>query len=83
METLSGSEMVIRALQAEGVEVVVGLPGGTVIPLYDAIHDTKKPFHVLVRHEQAAAHAARPALRRRGVAKSPRVAARHSHSSGP
>jgi len=58
METLSGSEMVIRALQAEGVEVVFGLPGGTVIPLYDAIHDTKKPFHVLVRHEQAAAHAA-------------------------
>jgi acetolactate synthase-1/2/3 large subunit len=58
MEILSGSEMVIRALQAEGVEVVFGLPGGTVIPLYDAIHDTKKPFHVLVRHEQAAAHAA-------------------------
>ena len=58
METLSGSEMVIRSLQAEGVEVVFGLPGGTVIPLYDAFHDARKPLHVLVRHEQAAAHAA-------------------------
>jgi acetolactate synthase-1/2/3 large subunit len=58
MENLSGSEMVVRSLQAEGVEVVFGLPGGTVIPLYDAFHDAEKPFHVLVRHEQAAAHAA-------------------------
>ena len=58
MENLAGSEMVVRCLQEEGVEVVFGLPGGTVIPLYDAFHDVKKPLHVLVRHEQAAAHAA-------------------------
>lgn len=58
MENLTGSEMVLRSLQAEGVEFVFGLPGGTVIPLYDAFHGVQKPFHVLVRHEQAAAHAA-------------------------
>ncbi len=58
MGNLTGSEMVVRSLQAEGVEVVFGLPGGTVIPLYDAFHDAEKPLHVLVRHEQAAAHAA-------------------------
>lgn len=58
MDSLTGAEMVVRSLQAEGVEVVFGLPGGTVIPLYDAFHDAEKPLHVLVRHEQAAAHAA-------------------------
>jgi acetolactate synthase-1/2/3 large subunit len=58
MENLTGSEMVVRSLQAEGVKVVFGLPGGTVIPLYDAFHDAEKLLHVLVRHEQAAAHAA-------------------------
>ncbi len=58
MSTLSGSEMVVRSLQAEKVEVLFGLPGGTVIPLYDALHDVKTPLHVLVRHEQAAVHAA-------------------------
>jgi acetolactate synthase-1/2/3 large subunit len=58
MENLTGSAMVVRSLQEEGVEVVFGLPGGTVIPLYDAFHDAKTPLHVLVRHEQSAAHAA-------------------------
>lgn len=49
--------MVVRALEAEGVSVVFGIPGGPIIPLYDALMDA--PFrHVLVRHEQAACHAA-------------------------
>jgi Thiamine pyrophosphate-requiring enzymes [acetolactate synthase, pyruvate dehydrogenase (cytochrome), glyoxylate carboligase, phosphonopyruvate decarboxylase] len=78
MENLTGSEMVVRSLQAEGVEVVFGLPGGTVIPLYDAFHDAEKPLHVLVRHEQPAAHPADGYARasgRPGCAWRPRVPA--------
>ncbi len=52
-----GAQMVVKALEAEGVEVVFGIPGGPIIPLYDALAEA--PFrHVLVRHEQAACHAA-------------------------
>jgi acetolactate synthase-1/2/3 large subunit len=47
----------MKALEDEGVHTVFGLPGGTVIPLYDAVYDSPVK-HVLVRHEQAAAHAA-------------------------
>ncbi len=55
--TLSGAEMIIQAFQKEGVECVFGIPGGSVIPLYDALYDA--PFHtILTRHEQAACHAA-------------------------
>lgn len=55
--TLSGAEMIIQAFQKEGVECVFGIPGGSVIPLYDALYDA--PFRrVLMRHEQAACHAA-------------------------
>ncbi|MDR1471214.1 MAG: biosynthetic-type acetolactate synthase large subunit [Synergistaceae bacterium] len=54
---LTGAQIVMKSLEDEGVETVFGLPGGQVIPLYDAIYDS--PInHVLVRHEQAAAHAA-------------------------
>ena len=54
---ITGARMVVEALLREGVECVYGIPGGSVIPLYDAFHDA--PFtHVLMRHEQAAAHAA-------------------------
>ena len=49
--------MVVEALTLEGVRHVFGIPGGSVIPLYDALHDASFT-HVLVRHEQAAAHAA-------------------------
>lgn len=58
METLSGAEMVIRALQEEGVEYLFGYPGGAVLHIYDAIFQQDKIQHILVRHEQAAAHAA-------------------------
>ena len=54
---MTGARMVVEALALEGVKCVYGIPGGSVIPLYDALHDA--PFtHVLMRHEQAAAHAA-------------------------
>jgi acetolactate synthase-1/2/3 large subunit len=54
---LSGAEILVKSLEDEGVKTIFGLPGGTVIPLYDALYDSKIQ-HVLVRHEQAAAHAA-------------------------
>lgn len=55
---LSGAEMVIRTLQDEGVEYLFGYPGGAVLHIYDAIFQQDKVEHILVRHEQAAAHAA-------------------------
>src|SRR5215218_6934618 len=57
-ETMSGAEMVIRALQDQGVEHVFGYPGGAVLPIYDALFHQDKVKHVLVRHEQGAVHAA-------------------------
>jgi len=57
-ETMTGAEMVIRALQDQGVEHVFGYPGGAVLPIYDALFHQDKVRHVLVRHEQGAVHAA-------------------------
>lgn len=57
MAKMSGSQMVVKSLEAESVHTIFGLPGGTVIHLYDALYDSKIN-HILVRHEQAAAHAA-------------------------
>jgi acetolactate synthase-1/2/3 large subunit len=54
---MKGSEAIIESLRAAGVDVVFGLPGGMVIPLYDAIFDADLK-HILVRHEQGAAHMA-------------------------
>ncbi len=58
MEQLSGGEMLIRALADEGVEYLFGYPGGAVLHIYDAIFQQDKVKHILVRHEQAAGHAA-------------------------
>ncbi|MBQ0842474.1 MAG: acetolactate synthase 3 large subunit, partial [Paraperlucidibaca sp.] len=58
MEQLSGGEMLIRALADEGVEFLFGYPGGAVLHIYDAIFQQDKVKHILVRHEQAAGHAA-------------------------
>ena len=58
MENLSGGEILIRALQDEGVEYVFGYPGGAVLHIYDAIFKQNNIQHVLVRHEQAATHMA-------------------------
>jgi acetolactate synthase I/II/III large subunit len=55
---LSGAEIVVRCLQEEGVEVVFGYPGGAVLFIYDELFKQDKVKHVLVRHEQGAAHAA-------------------------
>src|SRR6267378_1264556 len=56
--TLTGAEIVVRCLQAEGVEYVFGYPGGAVLFIYDELFKQDKVKHVLVRHEQGAAHAA-------------------------
>ncbi|MEE3238881.1 MAG: thiamine pyrophosphate-binding protein, partial [Pseudomonadota bacterium] len=58
MEQLSGGEMLIRALHDEGVEFIFGYPGGAVLHIYDAIFRQDQVEHILVRHEQAATHAA-------------------------
>ena len=57
-ETMNGSEVVLRALVEQGVEVVFGYPGGAVLPLYDAFFKQNSIRHILVRHEQGAVHAA-------------------------
>jgi acetolactate synthase I/II/III large subunit len=55
---LTGAEIAIRCLQEEGVEYVFGYPGGAVLYIYDALFTQDKVKHILVRHEQAAIHAA-------------------------
>lgn len=63
-DIMTGAEMVVQALVDQGVEVIFGYPGGAVLPIYDAlhrdaeIHGRERIRHILVRHEQAAAHAA-------------------------
>ncbi len=57
-ERMTGAEMVIRALQDQGIEHVFGYPGGAVLPIYDALFQQDKIEHILVRHEQGATHAA-------------------------
>ena len=57
-ERISGAEAVVRSLELLGVTDVFGLPGGAVLPLYDALMDAEKLRHILVRHEQGAGHAA-------------------------
>ena len=58
MEMLSGGDMLIRALHDEGVDLIFGYPGGAALHIYDAIFNQDKVEHILVRHEQAATHAA-------------------------
>ncbi|HEY5580947.1 MAG TPA: thiamine pyrophosphate-binding protein, partial [Rhodoferax sp.] len=55
---LRGAEILIKALQAEGVKYVWGYPGGAVLHIYDALYKQDTIQHILVRHEQAAVHAA-------------------------
>jgi acetolactate synthase-1/2/3 large subunit len=57
-ETLNGSDILVRCLQAEGVKFMWGYPGGAVLYIYDALYKQDTIEHVLVRHEQAAVHAA-------------------------
>ncbi|MFC0433036.1 acetolactate synthase large subunit [Kutzneria buriramensis] len=55
---VTGSASLVRSLEAVGCEVVFGIPGGTIMPAYDALLDSTSLRHVLVRHEQGAGHAA-------------------------
>jgi len=55
---MTGAEIVVQSLIEEGVEHLFGYPGGAVLPIYDAIHQQDELQHILVRHEQAATHAA-------------------------
>ncbi|MGH7011048.1 MAG: biosynthetic-type acetolactate synthase large subunit, partial [Caulobacteraceae bacterium] len=57
-EILSGAEIVVRSLVDQGVECLFGYPGGAVLPIYDALFHEPRLRHILVRHEQGAAHAA-------------------------
>ena len=58
MELLSGGEMIMRALKEEQVKMIFGYPGGAVLHIYDALYQQDAVEHILVRHEQAAVHAA-------------------------
>ncbi len=55
---LTGADVIVKALLAEDVDVIFGYPGGAVLPIYDAIFRQNRLRHILVRHEQAATHAA-------------------------
>ncbi len=57
-EKITGAMAVRRALEAEGVEYVFGMPGGTILPIYDAMFGCERPKQVLIRHEQVGGHAA-------------------------
>ncbi|MGN7706463.1 biosynthetic-type acetolactate synthase large subunit [Chryseobacterium sp. 22543] len=66
---LSGSRIILEAFLQEGVKTVFGYPGGAIIPIYDALYDYQENLkHVLVRHEQAAVHAAQGLARVSGEA---------------
>jgi acetolactate synthase-1/2/3 large subunit len=67
MEQLSGSEIVIRSLLAEGTTTIFGYPGGAIMPIYDALYDYSDQLeHILVRHEQGGIHAAQGFARSSG-----------------
>ena len=68
MELLSGAEMLIRALQDQGVKKIYGYPGGSVLHIYDALFQQQEIQHILVRHEQAATHMADAFARATGKA---------------
>jgi len=58
MTKIKGAEIVIESLRKEGVDVIFGYPGGANLPMYDALKNYPEIRHILVRHEQASAHAA-------------------------
>jgi acetolactate synthase-1/2/3 large subunit len=66
MPKIKGTKAVLEVLKEQGVKVIFGIPGGVMIPLYDALYDEPELKHVLMRHEQAAAMAAEGYARRSG-----------------
>ncbi len=66
-EVISGSEVVMKACIAEGVDTIFGYPGGAIMPIYDALYDYQDRLqHILVRHEQGGIHAAQGYARSSG-----------------
>src|SRR3954465_3995977 len=63
---MNGADAILRSLEAEGVEVMFGLPGGAILPLYDAMAKGTRVRHVLARHEQGAGHMAQGYARASG-----------------
>ncbi|MFM7147794.1 MAG: thiamine pyrophosphate-binding protein, partial [Actinomycetales bacterium] len=57
-EQITGAQSLVEAMEAAGVDVVFGIPGGAILPAYDPLMDSSRIRHILVRHEQAAGHAA-------------------------
>ena len=57
-EQITGAESLVRSIEHAGVDVVFGIPGGAILPVYDPLMDSTKVRHILVRHEQGAGHAA-------------------------
>ncbi|NMR21455.1 acetolactate synthase large subunit [Cellulomonas fimi] len=57
-EQVTGAQSVVRSLEEVGVEVVFGIPGGAILPVYDPLMDSERVRHILVRHEQGGGHAA-------------------------
>ena len=57
-EQVTGAQSLVRSLESAGVEIVFGIPGGAILPLYDPLMDSRQIRHMLVRHEQGAGHAA-------------------------
>ncbi|MDO8987438.1 MAG: thiamine pyrophosphate-binding protein, partial [Coriobacteriia bacterium] len=57
-EKMNGAQALVRSLELEGVDVLFGYPGGVVLPIFDALHESKQIKSVLPRHEQGAVHAA-------------------------
>ncbi|MFQ5574239.1 MAG: biosynthetic-type acetolactate synthase large subunit, partial [Terriglobia bacterium] len=55
---MNGARVLVKSLEAQGVEYIFGIPGGVLLAVHDALYDSKKIKHVLFRHEQVAAHAA-------------------------
>ena len=66
--SMTGAEMVVRALVDQGVDTLFGYPGGAILPIYDALFHEPRLQHVLVRHEQGATHAAEGYARSSGKA---------------
>jgi hypothetical protein len=79
---LSGAEFIIEALKKEGVTTVFGYPGGSVIPIFDALYAESDVHVVLTRHEQAAVHAADGYARSTGKTASDRTSGRATKRYG-
>jgi len=65
-ETLSGAQIVVRLLERQGVRTLAGIPGGAILPIYDALSQSTQLHHVLARHEQGAGFMAQGMARATG-----------------